>query len=97
MAEEIKYTPFGKRILIELPEVVKAVERKSGIIIPEHKRNKKVIENKATVISFGEVMPKVNLQAGDKILFDENAGQPVKQGKRRFRIIELEDIYAIIK
>ncbi len=105
MAEEIKYIPFGKRILVELPPLVKAVRRKSGIIIPEHKGNKKEIENKATVVGFGISYPNASLaieeetglQFGNKILFNETAGELVKQGKRRFRIIELEDIYAIIK
>lgn len=111
-SEEIKYIPFGKKILVELPDPT--IKTESGIVVADKKgqAKKKEKENEATVVKFGTGFPKTvvgnekgtetitdtgDLKVGDKILFNEISGELVKQGKRRFKIIELEDIYAIIK
>jgi len=96
---DIKYTPVGKRILIELPDPTR--KTKHGILLPEVSK-KKEKENKATIVMFGlgyseEKIAETGLHLADEILFNEVSGELVKQGKRRLKIIELGDIYAVIK
>jgi len=92
--DKIIYQPVGKGILIELPELKDYKKSKTGIFVPEGK-DKKSRDNKAIIVMIGDLVIKTILEIGDEILFHEANGELIKQGPRRFKIVELEDIYAV--
>jgi len=86
-----KVIPVGHRVLIKQ---VKAAETygDSGIYIPD---SQKIQENKAYVISVGDVVQ--NIQEGDCIQYSEHANAvPMKHDGEDHLLIDQHDILAII-
>ena len=84
--KDIEIIPFGKRILIELPNLT--IRAKGGIVLPAGKGDKKKAEGKAKVVKFGTGWSKAelpDLKIGDKILFyDLHTTSPDVKMLRKF-------------
>ena len=86
--------PIGDRVLVE-PVTAEEVT-KSGIVLPDTIDKEKRAEGKILFIGNGEKVTKLGLSVGQKIIFGQYAGDDVKVDNKEFKIINHEDILAVI-
>ncbi|NCN07902.1 co-chaperone GroES [Candidatus Falkowbacteria bacterium] len=86
--------PIGDRVLVE-PVTAEEVT-KSGIVLPDTIDKEKKAEGKILFIGNGEKVTKLGLSVGQKIIFGQYAGDDVKVDNKEFKIINHEDILAVI-
>ncbi len=86
--------PIGDRVLVE-PVTAEEVT-KSGIVLPDTIDKEKKAEGKILFIGNGEKVSKLGLNIGQKIIFGQYAGDEVKIDNREYKIINHEDILAVI-
>ena len=80
----MKITPRGNRVL--LTQIDMEAKTESGIYLPSSGNN----ENVGLVISAG---PKVEgLREGDKVIFTKFAGTEIKDGSKKYLLIEEKEI-----
>jgi chaperonin GroES len=91
--------PLGNHVLLQRssPEDTS----KGGIILPE-KAKEKPKEGKIVAVGNGKVMEdgkraKIQVQAGDRVLFNSYAGTEVKVGGAEYIVMEESEILAILK
>ncbi|PJE58544.1 MAG: co-chaperone GroES [Candidatus Portnoybacteria bacterium CG10_big_fil_rev_8_21_14_0_10_36_7] len=87
--------PIGDRVLVE-PVTAEEVT-KSGIVLPDTINQEKKAEGKILFIGSGEKVSKLGLSIGQKIIFGQYAGDEVKMDNKEFKIINHEDILAVIE
>lgn len=86
--------PIGDRVLVE-PVTAEEVT-KSGIFLPETMDKEKKAEGRILAIGTGEKVAKLGLSVGQKIIFGQYAGDEVKINEQNYKIINHEDILAVI-
>lgn len=86
----MNFQPLGKRVLVKRLE--EANKTASGIIIPDNAQEKP---------SSGEVVAVSNevseLKVGDRVVFGKYAGNEIALANDKFLVINIEDIFGIIK
>lgn len=87
--------PIGDRLLVE--PVTEAEITKGGIVLPDTIDKNKKAEGKIIAIGLGEKVSKLGLAVGQKIIFGQYAGDEVKVDDREYKIINHEDILAVIE
>jgi chaperonin GroES len=95
----MKVRPLHDRILVERVEDVE--KTKSGIIIPDVAREK---QQKGKVIAVGngrvnekgEVL-KLDVKAGDLILFEKYGGEDIKIDDKEYVIMKEENVIAVVE
>ena len=95
----MKVRPLHDRILVERVDEVE--KTKSGIIIPDVAREK---QQKGKVIAVGngrinekgEVL-KLDVKAGDHILFEKYGGEDIKIDDKDYVIMKEENVIAIVE
>lgn len=87
--------PIGDRVLVE-PVTAEEVT-KSGILLPDTIDKEKKAEGKILFIGGGEKVLKLGLTIGQKIIFGQYAGDDVKIDNKEYKIINHEDILAVIE
>lgn len=87
--------PIGDRVLIE-PVTAEEVT-KSGILLPDTIDKEKKAEGKILFIGNGDKVSKLGLTIGQKIIFGQYAGDDVKIDSKEFKIINHDDILAVIE
>jgi len=87
--------PIGDRVLVE--PVTEAEITKAGIVLPDTIDKNKKAEGKIMAIGLGEKVSKLGLVIGQKIIFGQYAGDEVKVDDREYKIINHEDILAVIE
>ena len=97
MKEKLK--PLGNRVLIEPLEEKETV--KGGIIIPDTAREK---PNQGRVVALGtgrkdEKGNKVafDVKPGDRVLLNKYGGTEIELDEKKFRILEADDILAVVE
>ncbi|MFH1679158.1 MAG: co-chaperone GroES [Candidatus Eisenbacteria bacterium] len=95
----MKIKPLNDRILVKRLEAED--KTKGGIIIPDTAKEK---PNQGRVISVGEGAKdkdgkrvKIQLKAGDRILFSSYAGTDLKLEGEEFIILREDDVYGVIE
>ena len=96
---EVGIIPLGDRVLVE---VVKIEERtKGGIILPPEYRDKReMAQLEAVVIANGETADqKLDIwpEPGDRVVITKYAGVIYQREDQEFRIVNADDIIAILK
>ncbi len=86
----MNFQPLGKRVLIERTEEAKTTA--SGIIIPDS-ATEKPSQGKVVAVST-EVE---NVKVDDVVIFGKYAGNEFKVGGEAFLILDVEDLFGIIK
>lgn len=81
----------GKRVAVEPIEAEKKTE--GGIIVPD---SIKIQPQTGYIRVLGEDVDKNKYHEGDKILFSQNTGIKVDDGKKSLLILDERDIYAIL-
>ena len=87
--------PIGDRILIE-PVTAEEVT-KSGIVLPDTIDKEKKAEGTIVFIGSGEKVAKLGLTNGQKVIFGQYAGDDVKEGGKEYKILNHDDILAVIE
>ncbi len=95
----MKVKPLGDRVLVK-PLEVKEV-KKGGIIIPDTVKEKPQ-EGEVIALGTGKITDEgkkipMEVKVGEKILFKKYGGDEIKIGDLEHKILEREDILAIIE
>lgn len=86
--------PIGDRLIVA---PVKEEEiTKSGIILPETAQEKRA-EGVIISIGNGEKIYRLGLSVGQKVIFNKYAGDEIRQGDQDLKILNHEDVLAIIE
>jgi chaperonin GroES len=86
----MNFEPLGKRVLVARTEEAKTTA--SGIIIPDN-ATEKPSQGKVVAVS-AEVE---NVKVDNVVVFGKYAGNELKVGGETFIIIDVEDLFGIIK
>lgn len=86
----MNFQPLGKRVLIK--RVEEANTTASGIIIPDNAQEK---PSKGEVVAVSSEVSE--LQCGDVVLFGKFSGSEVALDGTKYLVLEVEDIFGIIK
>lgn len=87
--------PIGDRALVK--QVSEEETTKSGIVLPDTIDKEKKAEGEIIAIGNGEKISKLGLQTGQKVLFGKYAGEEVKVGEEEHKILNHDDILAVIE
>lgn len=83
--------PLGERVLLEVPEV-KEEKTVSGLFVPDTAKEKPL---EAIVAAVGSKVEDV--KAGDKVIYAKFAGTEVKYDDKKYLIMEINDILAVVE
>ena len=95
----IKLQPLGDRVVVEREEVE---ERTSGgIVLPDSAREKPA-RGKVVAVGDGRLLDdgsrsKLQVKAGDRVLFTSYAGDNIKVGEDEYLLMREDDILAVIE
>ncbi len=87
--------PLGDRILVKpfKEEEVTA----SGIVLPETVDKEKKAEGEIVALGNGEELNKLNLSIGMKVMFKKWGGDEVTSDGEKFKILNHDDVIAVIE
>lgn len=86
--------PLGDRVLVA-PTKEEEVT-KSGIILPDTAQEKKA-EGSIVAIGAGEKIAKLGLATGQKVIFGKYAGDEVKVDDKEYKILNHDDLLAVVE
>ena len=86
----MNFQPLGKRVLVSRTEESKTTA--SGIIIPDSAAEK---PSQGKVVAVSSEVDNVNID--DIVVFGKYAGNEFKVGGETFLILDVEDLFGIIK
>jgi len=86
----MNFEPLGKRVLVSRTEEAKTTA--SGIIIPDNATEKPSTGKVVAVSSEVE-----NVKTGDVVVFGKYAGNEFKVDGENYLIMDVEDLFGIIK
>jgi len=91
--------PLGSHVLVQRASA--ADVSKGGIVLPEKAKDKPK-EGKVIAIGNGKMLEdgkrqKMQVKAGDRVLFSSYAGTEVKSNGEEFLVMEESDIFAIVE
>ena len=94
----MKVKPLYDRVLVK--RVEESEQRRGGIIIPDTAKEKPM-EGKVIAVGAGRVnkdgsRTKLELKAGDRVLFGKYAGQEIKIDDKEHVIIKEDEVLGII-
>ena len=87
--------PLGDRVLVK--PLKEEEVTKSGIVLPDTVDKEKKAEGEIVALGGGEKLAKLNLTVGMKVLFKKWGGEEVKVNGADHKILEHEDIVAVIE
>lgn len=91
----MKLKPLGDRAIVKaLP---KEETTKAGIILPESVSKESRLEGELMAIGNGEKISKLNLQVGQKVVFSEYGGSEIKIDGQDYKILNHDDLLAVIE
>ncbi|MFA6466606.1 MAG: co-chaperone GroES [Patescibacteria group bacterium] len=87
--------PLGDRVIVQaLP---KAETTKAGIILPDSVSKESRMEGKILAIGSGEKVSKLGLIIGQKVVFSEYGGSEIKIDGQEYKILNHDDLLAIVE
>jgi len=86
--------PIGDRLLVS-PTKEEGVT-KSGIFLPDTAQEKRA-EGEIISIGGGEKVSKLGLSAGQKVIFGKYGGDEIKIDNKEYKILNHDDILAVIE
>lgn len=87
--------PLGDRVIVKpLP---KEETTKAGIILPGTVGKESRQEGEIMAIGTGEKITKLNLNVGQKVVFSEYGGSEIKIEGQEYKILNHDDLLAIIE
>ena len=87
--------PLGDRVVVNpLP---KEETTKAGIILPENVSKENKMEGEIVAIGNGEKVQALKLKSGQKVVFSEYGGSEIKMNDQEYKILNHEDLLAVIE
>ncbi len=87
--------PIGNRLLVK---AIKEEEMtKSGIILPETIDKEKKAQGEIVALGIGKKLARLELKAGDKVIFSKYAGEEIKMDNEDFKILNYDEVLAVIE
>ena len=87
--------PLGDRVIVQaLP---KEETTKAGIILPETVNKESRQEGKIVAVGSGEKVSKLELSTGQKVVFSEYGGSEIKIEGEEYKILNHDDLLAIVE
>ena len=87
--------PLGDRVVIKpLP---KEETTKAGIILPENVSKENKMEGEIVAVGNGAKVQTLKLKAGQKVVFSEYGGSEIKIEDQEYKILNHEDLLAVIE
>ncbi len=87
--------PLGDRVVVKpLP---KKETTKAGIILPETVSKESRQEGELMAIGKGEKIAKLDLKVGQKVVFAEYGGSEIKIDGMEYKILNYDDLLAVIE
>ncbi|OGY93236.1 MAG: co-chaperone GroES [Candidatus Komeilibacteria bacterium RIFOXYC1_FULL_37_11] len=87
--------PLGDRVIVQaLP---KEETTKAGIILPDSVNKEKRMEGKLVAIGSGEKISKFGLSTGQKVVFSEYGGSEIKIDGQEYKILNHDDLLAVVE
>jgi chaperonin GroES len=87
--------PLGDRVVVKaLP---KEEMSKGGIILPDTVNKEARSQGEIIAIGFGEKIAKLNLSLGQKVVFSEYGGSEIKIDGIEYKILNHDDLLAIVE
>ncbi len=87
--------PLGDRVLVRpLP---KEDTTKSGIILPDTVNKESRMEGEIIGLGSGDKLAKLNLKAGQKVVFSEYGGSDIKIDGQELKILNHDDLLAVLE
>ncbi len=87
--------PIGDRVLVN--PASEAETTKSGIVLPDTIDKEKKAEGTIVAIGLGEKVSKLGLQVGQKVVYGKYSGEDVKVGEEELKILNHDDVLAVIE
>lgn len=87
--------PIGDRVLVE--QVSEEETTKSGIVLPDTIDKEKKAEGNIIAVGSGDKVIKLGLSVGQRVLFGKYAGEEVKQGDKEYKILNHDDVLAVVE
>jgi len=87
--------PVGDRVLVR-PLTEEEVTA-SGIVLPGTVDREKKAEGEVIAVGDGEDVKKLNLKAGDTIMFGKYAGDDVEFNKEDLKFLKHDEVLAVVK
>ena len=87
--------PVGNRALILIEN--KPAKTESGILLPENQETEKITEGKIIAIGSGDRIKKLDIKKGDKISFNKYSGLDYKVGMINYKLLEDDEILAVLE
>jgi len=96
----LKLKPIGSRLIVE-PAVENEVS-KGGIILPDTTDKEKPIRGEVISIGPGRILDNgqrevIDLEIGDKILFEKYGSDEYKVEEKEFLVVDYDKVVAVIK
>lgn len=86
--------PLGNRVLVKQLEQEEVTA--SGIVLPDTVDKEKKAQGEVIALGDGEKVTKLNLKAGDVVLFGKYSGDEVEYEKEEYKILNHEDVLAVV-
>jgi chaperonin GroES len=87
--------PLGNRVIVKaLP---KEETTKAGIILPDTVNKESRMEGEIVSVGNGEKVSKLDLKPGQKVVFSEYGGSEIKIEGQDYKILNHDDLLAIVE
>jgi len=86
--------PLGDRILVA--PIKEEEVTKSGIVLPDAAKEKRA-EGNIAAIGNGEKVAKLGLAVGQRVIFGKYAGDEIKIEDKEYKILNHEDLLAVVE
>ncbi|PLX25647.1 co-chaperone GroES [Candidatus Parcubacteria bacterium] len=87
--------PLGNRVIVKpLP---KEETTKAGIILPDTVSKESRMEGEIVAVGNGEKVAALELKPGQKVVFSEYGGSEVKVEDQEYKILNHDDLLAVVE
>ncbi len=86
--------PLGDRLLVK--PIKEEEVTASGIVLPDTVDKEKKAEGEIIALGNGEKLAKLGLVVGQKVLFKKWGGEEIKSEGEDYKILDHEDVIAVI-
>jgi chaperonin GroES len=87
--------PLGDRLLVK--PIKEEEVTASGIVLPDTVDKEKKAEGEIIALGNGEKLLKLNLSVGQKVLFKKWGGEEIKSEGEDYKILNHDDVMAVIE
>ena len=87
--------PLGNRIIIKATPQEEVTS--SGIILPETAAKESRKEGEIIALGEGDKLKELNLKKGNKVIFSEYGGSEIKIDGQEYKILNHDDLLALIE